>query len=212
MKALVIVDEISIVEGPLSVVTHQNWRLRKFISFHKTVALVNEDTLEHAPNLGILCHFIKLHNLPLSNYPVSIVISLTFDSKILVVNDVFYDLVEGVQPVHELVIHVYVDLLREINERVFEKFGEWGLRIDLALASWYQDVLLFLLKWEIRITQVNVGSSLVEVIIVNGDGFAQDILFEVVEVFENASSILENDVDELFGQRRNRNEFIVFIY
>jgi hypothetical protein len=68
-----------------------------------------------------------------------------------------------------------------------------------------------LLKWEIRITQVNVGSSLVEVIIVNGDGFAQDILFEVVEVFENASSILENDVDELFGQRRNRNEFIVFI-
>ena len=68
-----------------------------------------------------------------------------------------------------------------------------------------------MLKWEIRITQVNVGSSLVEVIIVNGDGFAQDILFEVVEVFENASSILENDVDELFGQRRNRNEFIVFI-
>lgn len=68
-----------------------------------------------------------------------------------------------------------------------------------------------MLKLEIRITQVNVGSSLIEVIIVNGDGFAQDILFEVVEVFENASSILENDVDELFGQRRNRNEFIVFI-
>ena len=68
-----------------------------------------------------------------------------------------------------------------------------------------------MLKLEIRITQVNVGSSLIEVIIVNGDGFAQDILFEVVKVFKNASSILENDVDELFGQRRNRNEFIVFI-